>query len=260
GQASIQSQSPSVFPTLAPFPSRSPDEPPPPPPESAAGKRDSGLWPLDPDRKRRVSSPPPRACAPAGLERISAANERKTGSSKRKSAIFRAEREGDHGAPSSQRQTRSAYGHGQQAHLAYDEDSSSSVSSVQWPPQGTVNPYGTSPPEGGFLWPLPGKANPVLSWAITTLPYMEYSGMLPHGYPHSPYRSLCMCICHCNHTKLRMCNWHSNHLVSRIRTRDHQERDTRRSEECRFGDHLTSGTIFSSLRGDSMRRFFQELL
>ncbi|WVZ92462.1 hypothetical protein U9M48_038525 [Paspalum notatum var. saurae] len=56
----------------------------------------------------------------------------------------------DHGAPSSQRKTRSARRRGRQACLAYDEDSSSSASSVQWPPQGNVNPSVVFHPKEGF--------------------------------------------------------------------------------------------------------------
>ncbi|KAJ1270708.1 hypothetical protein BS78_06G072600 [Paspalum vaginatum] len=81
----------------------------------------------------------------------------------------------DHGAPSSQRQTRSTH-------------SSSSASSVQWPPPGTVNPYSTSPPEGGFLWPPLGTANMVLPQSLPALPYLDYHGYLPHGAPHLQYQ------------------------------------------------------------------------
>ena len=51
-----------------------------------------------------------------------------------------------------------------------------------------MNPYSTSPSEGGFLWPPPGSVNPVVPRQIASLPYMEYSGMLPYGFPHSTHQ------------------------------------------------------------------------
>ena len=63
----------------------------------------------------------------------------------------------DHGAPVSQRQTRSAHTRGRQALLTYDQDSSSSSSTGQH-----YNPYNTSPPTGGFVWPPPGAMNPAV--------------------------------------------------------------------------------------------------
>ena len=84
----------------------------------------------------------------------------------------------DHGAPTSQRQTTSTRRHGRQAPLAYDEDSSNSASSGQY-----YNPYSTSPPAGGFLWPPPGVVNPPLPQAVAALPYLDYHGYLPYGAP-----------------------------------------------------------------------------
>lgn len=86
----------------------------------------------------------------------------------------------DHGAPSSQRQTRSSHTRRRQAPLAYDEDSSSSASSAQ---QGYYNPYSTSPPAGGFVWPPPGMVNPVVPRSFPAMPYLEYHGYLPYGAP-----------------------------------------------------------------------------
>ena len=82
------------------------------------------------------------------------------------------------GAPTSPRQTTSTRRHGRQAPLAYDEDSSNSASSVQY-----YNPYSTSPPEGGFLWPPPGVVNPPLPQAVAALPNLDYHGYLPYGTP-----------------------------------------------------------------------------
>jgi len=88
----------------------------------------------------------------------------------------------DHGAPTSQRQTTSTSRHGRQAPLAYDEDSSNSASSGQY-----YNPYSTSPPAGGFLWPPPGVVNPPLPQAVAALPYLDYHGYLPYGAPQLQY-------------------------------------------------------------------------
>jgi len=88
----------------------------------------------------------------------------------------------DHGAPTSQRQTTSTQRHGRQAPLAYDEDSSNSASSGQY-----YNPYSTSPPAGGFLWPPPGVVNPPLPQAVAALPYLDYHGYLPYGAPQLQY-------------------------------------------------------------------------
>ncbi|KAJ1280397.1 hypothetical protein BS78_04G229600 [Paspalum vaginatum] len=84
----------------------------------------------------------------------------------------------DHGAPTSQRQTRST--RGRQAPLAYHDDSSTSSSSGQY------CPYSTSPPQGGFLWPPPGTVPSVVPQALHALPYLQYHGYLPYGAP-SPY-------------------------------------------------------------------------
>ena len=91
----------------------------------------------------------------------------------------------DHGAPVSQRQTRSAHTRGRQALLTYDQDSSSSSSTGQYQGPGQYyNPYSTSPPTGGFLWPPPGTMNPSVPRSVAALPYLQLHGYTPYGVPY----------------------------------------------------------------------------
>jgi len=84
----------------------------------------------------------------------------------------------DHGAPVSQRQTRSAHTRGRQALLTYDQDSSSSSTGQHY------NHYNTSPPTGGFLWPPPGTMNPSVPRSVAALPYLQLHGYTPYGVPY----------------------------------------------------------------------------
>jgi len=87
--------------------------------------------------------------------------------------------------PLLQRQTRSAHTRGRQALLTYDQDSSSSSSTGQYQGPGQYyNPYSTSPPTGGFLWPPPGTMNPSVPRSVAALPYLQLHGYTPYGVPY----------------------------------------------------------------------------